>query len=390
MNIFSQFLRNGVLTSLSLALYFVAFAPRVRAEEPERPMKVYADGLKTVKDGATLHHAEMSGAAYRGHTVKNVDFSWARMREAALYDMTFINCNFSNADMQGLYCGENTRFIDCNFTDAKITGAVNLTLTPDSFRQTYDFQRKKLEYTTILLIANPDYQLDLSGFTIYKSDVLRYPQWRLELKLTDARLFDTTCAYSELLDSRSFKERSLYGISIHSEDYSNVDFSNFVIFNCCFDAPIPKNPIDSHPIDSPRFVAPKFDGANFSNAVVINCRFHGNISFEQLKSTWNYQNGRYDWGAVPVDLQRQIDDALKREGREPIKPSDPYYQIRNRPFSRLANSFEPKDYTPLYHNSPEEIEQLMKARKEALLADTEAWIARLEAKAASEPAPETK
>lgn len=385
MNIFSQFLRNGVLTSLSLALCFVAFAPRVRAEEPERPMKVYADGLKTVKDGATLHHAEMSGCAYQGHTVKNVDFSWAHMREAALYDMTFINCNFYKADMQGLYCSGNTRFIDCNFTNAKITGAVNLPLTPDSFRQTDDFQRKKLEYTTILLIVNPDYQLDLSGFTIYKSDVMRYPQGRLELKLTDARLFDTSCAYSELLDSRSFKERSLYGIHIHSEDYSNVDFSNFVIFNCCFDAAVPKTPIDS-----PRVVDPKFDGANFSNAVVINCWFFGNISFEQLKSTWNYQNGRYDWGVVPDNLQRQIDAALKREGREPIKPSYPSDQICNRPFSRQANTFEPKDYTPLYHNSPEEIEQLMKARKEALLADTEAWIAKLEAKAPSENATETK
>ncbi len=390
MNIFSQFLRNGVLASLSIALFFVAFAPRIRAEEPKHPMKVCAGGvLHTVTDGATLHHAVMFGESYRDHTIKNVDFSWACMNETALYHMTFINCNFSNASMQGLYCGENTRFIDCNFTNAKITGAVNLTLTPDSFRQTYDFQQKKLEYTTIhLIVTDPNYQLDLSGFTIYKSDVERHPQGPLKLKLTDARLCDTSCAYSELLDSRSFKERALYGINIRGVDYSNVDFSNFVIFNCCFHSSLDPDP--NPPKSSPRIVDPKFDGANFSNAVVINCWFHGNISFEQLKSTWNYQNGRYDWGVVPPDLQRQIDAALRREGREPIKPRYPSDQIRNRPFSRQANTFEPKDYTPLYHNSPEEIDQLMKAQKEARLARTESAIAELEAEASPASAPETK
>lgn len=371
MNIFSQFLRNGVLTSLSLALCFVAFAPRVRAEEPERPMKVYADGLKTVKDGATLHHASMYSEAYRGHTVKNVDFSYADMREAAFYDMRFINCNFSNADMRGLYCDEYSYFSGCNFTDAKIAGAVNLALSPDSLRQTYDFQQKELKYTTIHLLINSDYELDLSGFTIYKSDVAAYTGStgpKLKLKLTDAWLYDTKCRFNEILDSRSFKERTLYGLTIDG-DFINADFSNFIIFDSWFRG--------------------NCDGADFSNAVIVSTQFSGNLSLEQLKSTWNYQNGRYDWGSLPDALEEQIDELLKREGREPRKSVG--FPIVWRPLHYVFPSADPPSVpTPLYHASPEEVEQSMQAQKEARLARTESKIAKLEAKAPSASAPETK
>lgn len=370
MNIFSQFLRNGVLTSLSLALCFVAFAPRVRAEEPERPMKVYADGLKTVKDGATLHHASMYSEAYRGHTVKNVDFSYADMREAAFYDMRFINCNFSNADMRGLYCDEYSYFSGCNFTDAKIAGAVNLALSPDSLRQTYDFQQKELKYTTIHLLINSDYELDLSGFTIYKSDVAAYTGStgpKLKLKLTDAWLYDTKCRFNEILDSRSFKERTLYGLMIVG-DFTNVDFSNFIIFDCWFRG--------------------NCDGADFSNAVIVSTQFSGNLSLEQLKSTWNYQNGRYDWGPLPDDLEKSIDELLKREGREPRKSAP--FPIGWRPLHSVCSTDEPYVHMPLYYASPKEVERSMQAQKEARLARTESKIAKLEAKAPSASAPETK
>lgn len=381
MNIFSQYLRNGVLASLSLALFFVAFAPRVRAEEPKRPMKVWTYSgvnnkvVHTVTDGAKIHNASMYGEAYTGHTVKNVDFSHADMRGVAFYDMVFINCNFSNADMRGLYGG--ARFINCNFTDAKIAGAVNLGLTPDNLKQTYDFQQKELKHTTIHLILDSDYELDLSGFTIYKSDVATYtgPTGpKVKLKLTDARLYDTRCRFSEILDSRSFKERTLYGLTLSGSDFTNVDFSNFIIFNCWFGVGSPDA---------------KYDGADFSNAVIVSTQFSGNLSIEQLKSTWNYQNGRYDWGPLPDDLEEQIDELLKREGREPRKSVG--FPIGWRPLHYICSADDvPYVHMPLYYASPEEVERLMKAQKEARLARTESAIAELEARAASAAAPETK
>ncbi|MBC7078587.1 MAG: pentapeptide repeat-containing protein [Synergistales bacterium] len=192
------------------------------------------------------------------------DFRDADLREATLVRGDFTNSDFTNARINGLVLGD-------------------FTLAFSQLACTSDYRQRGLR---IAVLPCGPYakgflgRCDFSGINLHGSYFAWLPA---DAIFTDARI--NRCAIrgltkEQLCSTASYKEGNISGLRLMNADLSGCDFSGMNLSDCCFEQC-------------------RLAGAKFDDAVITGVRFLGGksdpafvLTFEQLKSTWNWKHGR--------------------------------------------------------------------------------------------------
>ncbi len=204
--------------------------------------------------------------------------------------------DFRGFDLRNaIIVGDCTR---CDFTDADITGAV---------------LRAKITKQQILSTKNAEWWSGNHGFSWeychlslgeiahgwdFSKETLRGMSFSaVNVKLTDAVIDHTTITNvtkEQLYSTRSYKEGNLAGLHVPwvrgaPTPFVEFDFSRQNLTGCVLWGP--------------------FTGAVFTDAVITGAdltnNWHG-LTAEQIKSTWNYKNGRMAGVRIPDELRIEL------------------------------------------------------------------------------------
>ena len=291
-------------------------------------------GVTKLENGLDLSRRDLAGVRITDAFLRDVDFSDSNLTGADLRYTQFFRCNFSNANLTNVAITDSGSFRECNFSGAKLqnidisevddspafidcdfTGAT-LTRVP-SFDQ-WTFKDCVLKNVRLADVRVPSYSsLDvnatanvkkykefegfsfddapknLSGFVLTRTEFLTDVGG---VDFTNARLTSVRApglSGRQLAQTVNFREKRYEGLALNAANFEKYDFSDAVLTDC-------------------RFEKIDFANANFTDAVLLDCSFSAveGLTFEQLKSTWNWKSGRLDLISFDAALQAQVDAAL--------------------------------------------------------------------------------
>ena len=244
--------------------------------------------IMTIRDGMDLRSANLTKQKFTNVEIKDSDFSRANFYGADFRQAVFVRCNFSEVRLTDVQTDDYTKFVDCNFEGAFLSGSLIKGIPPEQVKQVRMAKSRDAFGTA------PDYfPAD------YFSDVAGEPRDFNDEVVTGA--FENLTG-KELARSLSAKRKDYSNVCVYANnaktrlnqeseylDFTDYDFSDSFLYNCGFSG-----------VD--------FTGASFENAVLNKVSFsHCVISFEQIKSTWNYRNNQLDSVLLPGDIQGQLD-----------------------------------------------------------------------------------
>jgi uncharacterized protein YjbI with pentapeptide repeats len=124
------------------------------------------------------------------------------------------------------------------------------------------------------------------------------------------RFQKTGITKEQLLTTRDFKFAYVSNVSFSDVDFSHSDFSNMNFSGCYFG-------MTKHLGGN----GCNFTGVKLTDAVISNCNFRGavNLTAEQIKSTWNYKNGRMTAVILPKYLLKEF--GKKELEQDPFEPN---------------------------------------------------------------------
>ena len=298
------------------------------------PPHVLADGkLIELEDGMDLSGKLIEGsfADYR-KIYHNINFSKCHFKNVHIYGVAFINTTFRDAVFEGSSCqlnivGKNIDFKDVNFlpVDSPRNAAVDNDklycgwylhesrrkswifiiqdyTDDDLLSQTIPYKLKHMD--TISFSCENTKEKDYSNFWFINNG---YAPHNPKSSYKDAWFKDTFMSYltkEQFISTKNYQERVFVGITFSNFNMSssnptvntlleNLDLSTAIFVNCTF---------RSSMVDT-----------NIQDAVFSNCslRKESNLTVEQIKSTWNYNNNRMDLIKLPPNLQKYFDEEKK-------------------------------------------------------------------------------
>jgi uncharacterized protein YjbI with pentapeptide repeats len=329
------FLGTAICTSVATSIVY-AFPPRSThiivenlSESDERER-----GVTQLEHGLDLSRRDLAGVRITDAFLRDVDFSDSNLTGADLRYAQFFRCNFSNANLTNVAITDSGSFRECNFSGAKLqnidisevddspafvdcdfTGAT-LTRVPSFDQWTFkdcvlknvrlaDVRVPRYSSLDVNATANvkkykefegvsfDDAPKNLSGFVLTRTEFLTDVGG---VDFTNARLTSVSApglSGRQLAQTVNFREKRYEGLALNAANFEKYDFSDAVLTDC-------------------RFEKIDFANANFTDAVLLDCSFSAveGLTLEQLKSTWNWKNGRLDLISFDAALQAQVDAAL--------------------------------------------------------------------------------
>jgi len=236
--------------------------------------------------------------------VKNINFSYSRFNQVCIKDYDFIDCDFSGATFYDVQMLSSVAG-GCNFTDAWINNSL-IPLLSEQLLSTASYKVKNLvgfdfgnAYNTL--------KISFAGFD------LRYCDFSTT-GLTDCDFTDATIEgaslgrirIEQLLVTKDFKQGLVKGVKLRMHDATAwpehvVDLSKMVFIDCEFDLTWRiYDPTKSDWIH----LTGKVD---LTDSVISGCQIGNGITLENIKSTWNYKNGRMEGVKLPVEIQKALD-----------------------------------------------------------------------------------
>ena len=323
-------------------------------------VKAFADGAESevipLQDGLDLSRRNLANVY-----VRDVDFSGSDLTGADLRFARFQRCNFSNATLKNVAINDSTTFEKCDFRGAKLRNVertpVAVVVNPPENDDKDGTRIRKLEPSDEEVFENPTFiACDFTGASltavppldrwtfrdcvfngVYLADVnaLGSPSLNVDatanvklykefegvdldaapqdlfgavltrtsfatvggdVDLTDARLTDVTASGltgRQLAQTANFRQKRYVGLRLSDANFDKYDFSSAFLTRC-------------------RFSRIDFADADFTDAVLHDCEFRDveGLTFEQLKSTWNWKANALDLASFDAALQAQIKAAL--------------------------------------------------------------------------------
>jgi len=221
-------------------------------------------------------------------------------------DKPLVKYDFRKANLsQSLL--NNGDFSKCDFTDASIGGMrlSNARITAEQLASTSNYKQRRLRYMKFWRRpGGPDSRVisgrvDFSGINLKGTSFRGRP---LDADFSGAMItrcsFDKALTKEQLCSTKNYREGNLVKIRLFGIDLSGCDLSSQNLTGCSFQLS-------------------NLSRTNFENAVITDVNFGktrgrymcNNLTPAQIKSTWNYKNGRM----AGVELPDELADALKAE-----------------------------------------------------------------------------
>ena len=243
-----------------------------------------------LEHGLDLRNKDLSGTRIINRTLADVDFSGSSLLNADLSQTRFVNCSFRNVDFEGA-TALDASFEGCDFTDAWFENNASFWITREQFLSSKNFKEDRAlsyfqpynypyRYTT-----NIDYSgfrfdhvsgLDAAGGTFTNARLIRCAFYNM----TKEQLCSTWNYKNSKLDFLSLSKTE-EGISL-----SGLDLSNFRIRYLA---------LENYDVSD----------VNFNDAVIWEMLLFfccSGVTKEQLQSTWNWKNRRFDFCLISTEL----------------------------------------------------------------------------------------
>lgn len=250
--------------------------------------------------------------------LRNIVFDKSILSGSDLDETCFINCSFRKTNMSGVVA-PSSLFRDCDFADATIIGS-NFVLTKEQFCSTASYRNKSIQGTEFHLdisgINFSDYNLRNVGFygsfvhgCNFSDSLISGASFSGKYEKRDhskdyGYLLIDNFSCNQLFTTKDYKQGTILDVNFFAVDFSRCNFSKMNLTGCRF------NPF----IGIEEKIYCDFSNTDMTDAVISHCVFHEtkNLTFEQIKSTWNYKVGRMEGIVLP----KQIQDLLDAEKHE--------------------------------------------------------------------------
>jgi uncharacterized protein YjbI with pentapeptide repeats len=284
------------------------------------------DGFRTDKnyDYLTLDNGLLDGPILQ---LSHLNFDGCSFRNSYFREIgaVFItDCSFIGADLRGAcWAICNADLEKCNFKDVRIALDSNRHAFKSIFQYTVlpaviilaskDFKEKNLCGVHGIVDGNGDWSgIDFSGFNLTYSDLGEGCNIRGAL-IHGATIWEQ--AAKHLRDTVDFQNGCVADCEFRACDFTSFDFSGINLTGCRF---LPKNP-DEDDQKNLNMVYKKTNvtGAKFHDAIISNCQFKHvvGLTVAQIKSTWNYKNGKMKGIILPPDIQKALDEEMKQKDK---------------------------------------------------------------------------
>jgi uncharacterized protein YjbI with pentapeptide repeats len=269
---------------------------------------------------------------YRIGKFNNIQFDKSTFYNSRITNLTLNNCSFRDVTFHGgnyFFYGKsapNANNQGCDFTNATIhIGSKNYSKLENSFRtdligyttfhiyhsdalkQTKSYKEKNLSNVDLLIGADTGIDsLDFSGFDLSFASLRKWQDMKkpiysnnyfLPFKFENAFLFYTTLPINkeQLYTTESYKNGTINYTCLMNDDFTKVNFSKMNLTGCRF------------------YKDTNFQDADFTDAVISDCDFEKviGLTYEQIKSTWNYKNNRMDDIKLPKEIKSQLNNEIK-------------------------------------------------------------------------------
>lgn len=155
--------------------------------------------------------------------LKGVSFAGSNLTDADLSESHFRNCSFRGATLRRAILVDTYIHEDCDLEDADVAGC-NIAVTRTQLESTANFKKRDLSGMEL----KGDFEgSDFSNFDLSNTAIVS--------RLTDCNLANANVSGCELrnltreqlMSTKSFKERNLYGVTLYQCDLRGIDFSGF-------------------------------------------------------------------------------------------------------------------------------------------------------------------
>lgn len=201
------------------------------------------------------------------------DFRNAKLEGAVLAYGDFTQCDFTDASIDGIKAHCKMAFAQLASTKTFKTGRLRGMDLSLSFVGRSDFSGIDLTGTHLAIGRAPD--------AIFKDAVINGCQLGGRTR-------------EQLYSTKSYQQGSLLGITFRQTDMSGWSFARQNLTGC-------------------KFSQCKFTGADFEDAVITDVQFANvgfgdctGLSVEQIRSTWNFRNGRIEGIVLPKELAQAM------------------------------------------------------------------------------------
>ncbi|MGL6194075.1 MAG: pentapeptide repeat-containing protein [Thermoguttaceae bacterium] len=264
--------------------------------------EVFVDGKSIkVEDGFDLSNQQLRGIHLHRHNKPfiNINFSGSSLFGSYFEEAYFENCDFSGCDLQNVNF-QGSSLDGCNLQDANISGACMPSgLTAEQLESTINYQNKDLSRTCFLLsdLSGVDFSdFILTGTSLDGSlENASFDNAEIsEIRITSINGFDI----KQLMETKNYRDGffpKIYVNKLNFPEKGIVDFSQIVFSQC-------------------KIVSPPVGKLNLTDSVISGCDFSRLqcLTLENVKSTWNYKHGRMAGIKLPPDIQKTIDEEMKK------------------------------------------------------------------------------
>ncbi|MDO4551019.1 MAG: hypothetical protein Q4C96_07190 [Planctomycetia bacterium] len=258
-------------------------------------------------------NADFSGKVIKNEIIsrengvlRNINFSKCRFINTTIKDVHFENCSFKEAKFYEGVDGNSSISLNsvegCDFTDARFISERGNSQMQISFDGKYFLQTQNYKSKRLenLRIIFADYSnMDFSDFVLVNSAIFTKRQKGIRYQNA---LF---CEGCHVVNPGSNAKEMIYStLNYQIGVWSGVSFFDDVVEGVDF--------------SGMTFIRCRFNslkGTNFTDAKFIYPEFYDSMTLEQIKQTWNYKSGRMDLLKLPEGLQKQVDAELEKEGR---------------------------------------------------------------------------
>ena len=216
--------------------------------------------------------------------IEGVSFASSNLTGANLSEVHFRNCSFRGAKLRRVVLVDTYFDEGCDFKDADITGC-DITLTRAQLESTANFKNRDL---SDLELEGELEGCDFSSFDLSNTKLATYrPECSVKgCNFTNANISGCelqNLTKEQLVSTKSFKERNLYGVLFYGCDFTGVDFTGFDLghFSHC-------------DLTDAKFDNASFAGTGSNSRRTFYCGFERCVlSAEQFYSTRNYKSKRF-------------------------------------------------------------------------------------------------
>jgi len=317
----------------------------VNADVNDLPMTEYiiVDGQKIkLENGLDLSRKDLRGIVIhrQGGSLENIDFNNSNLDGADFHETSFDNCSFRGSRLINLpyFCVGS----DCDLTDAVMENITYLAIPRKQLESTASFKSKSLR--GLDFNCSDLRGVNFSGFNLYKvgfagillddcdftdaiikecglgggvGGAFTYEQ----LRSSSSYYFGMT--YEQIRSTKSYKTGALINVKLQlTWPEGHADFSKMNLTGCVFGPGGTYNHVKID--DLGQFRAKSQSGhkdmpekrgwceqcqLNITDSVITDCDFwyFKGLTLENVKSTWNYKNGRMEGIRFSEEIQKLLD-----------------------------------------------------------------------------------